>query len=43
MSSGGMGDILSGVIASMLTQGFCPECVNMIGTNIHSYAADYAS
>ena len=43
MASGGMGDILSGTIAAMVAQAPTQEEAAILGTHIHSYAADLAS
>lgn len=43
MASGGMGDVLTGVIASALSQTRFPSKAATFGTFIHSFAADNAS
>lgn len=43
MASGGMGDILSGVIGGLLAQGFSAENAAKIGVLIHALAGDYAA
>lgn len=43
MASGGMGDVLSGVVAAFVAQGAQLEQAAILGTYIHSYAADIAS
>ncbi|MGR5094286.1 NAD(P)H-hydrate dehydratase [Vibrio maritimus] len=40
MATGGMGDVLAGVIASMLAQGYPTFKAAVIGTLVHSLAAD---
>jgi len=40
MATGGMGDVLSGVLGGMLAQGFSIQDSARLGTCIHSYAAD---
>jgi ADP-dependent NAD(P)H-hydrate dehydratase / NAD(P)H-hydrate epimerase len=40
MASGGMGDVLTGIIAGMVTQGFSPETASHAGTYLHGAAAD---
>ncbi|NRB10293.1 MAG: NAD(P)H-hydrate dehydratase [Rickettsiaceae bacterium] len=43
MASGGMGDLLTGVISALVAQGVDLKKATIIGTYIHSYAADLAS
>ena len=43
MASGGMGDLLSGVIAGLVAQGYGIEESAVMGTYIHAYAADLAA
>lgn len=43
MASGGMGDVLSGVVAAFVAQGIPLEQAAILGTYIHSYAADIAA
>ena len=43
MSSGGMGDVLSGVIGGLLAQGFDTRTAAILGVYVHSFAADLAS
>lgn len=43
MASGGMGDVLTGVIASFITQGYTPEAAAHMGVYIHGAAADTLS
>lgn len=40
MASGGMGDVLTGVIAGLLAQGLSPEQAASAGVYIHAHAAD---
>ena len=41
MATGGMGDVLAGVISSLLAQGYQPIDAAILGTIIHSMAADH--
>ena len=43
MASGGMGDVLTGVIAALLAQGLEPEAAARRGVLLHSHAADLAA
>jgi NAD(P)H-hydrate epimerase len=43
MASAGMGDVLSGVIAGCLAQGLEAIAAAVVGTCLHSYAADLAA
>ena len=40
MASGGMGDVLTGIIAGLIVQGFTPESAAHIGVYLHGAAAD---
>ncbi|MBW1990401.1 MAG: NAD(P)H-hydrate dehydratase, partial [Deltaproteobacteria bacterium] len=40
MASGGMGDVLTGVIAGFLAQGYSPETAARLGVFLHSLAGD---
>ena len=40
MASGGMGDVLTGVIAGLIVQGFSPESAAHTGVYLHGAAAD---
>ena len=40
MASGGMGDVLTGIIAGLLTQGLSPEHASRSGVYLHGAAAD---
>jgi NAD(P)H-hydrate epimerase len=41
MASGGMGDVLTGVIAGLLAQGLSPESATHAGVYLHGAAADH--
>ena len=41
MAAGGMGDVLTGIIAGLIVQGFAPESAAHIGVYIHGATADY--
>ncbi len=41
MASGGMGDVLTGMIAGFIAQGFSPEEAAMAGVFIHGLCADF--
>lgn len=43
MASGGMGDVLSGIIAGLLAQGLDPLQASILGVSIHGLAADRAA
>jgi NAD(P)H-hydrate epimerase len=43
MATGGMGDILSGVLGALLAQGLSPALAARLGVCLHSYAADKAA
>lgn len=43
MASGGMGDVLSGVVGGLLAQGLTPAEATAIGVRVHGEAADRAS
>ncbi len=40
MASGGMGDVLTGIISGFLAQGFSPEAASLAGVYIHGLSAD---
>ena len=42
MASGGMGDLLSGIIGGLVAQGLPPEEATILGVYLHAYAADLA-
>jgi hydroxyethylthiazole kinase-like uncharacterized protein yjeF len=41
MASGGMGDVLTGIIAGLVAQGYSPEAATHAGVYLHGAAADY--
>jgi NAD(P)H-hydrate epimerase len=43
MASGGMGDVLTGVIGGLLAQGYPPEEACCLGVFLHGYAGDVAA
>ncbi|MCC6706458.1 MAG: NAD(P)H-hydrate dehydratase [Gammaproteobacteria bacterium] len=43
MASGGMGDVLTGVIAGLLAQGMTPHAAAAAGACVHAFAADLAA
>lgn len=43
MASGGMGDVLTGMIAGLLTQGYSPQAATHLGVWLHGAAADCLS
>lgn len=43
MATAGMGDVLAGVVGGLLAQKLMPEAAALIGTCLHSLAADQAS
>jgi len=42
MSTAGSGDVLTGIILSLLVQGYSPEAAAILGVYIHGYAGDMA-
>jgi len=40
MASGGMGDVLTGLIGGLLAQGYAPEAAAQVGVYLHGAAAD---
>jgi len=40
MATGGMGDVLSGIIGGILSQGIAPQVASRVGVYIHGLAAD---
>ena len=40
MASGGMGDVLSGIVGALMTQGLAAEAALTLGVFVHGYAAD---
>ena len=43
MAKGGTGDILTGVITSLLAQGYKPADASILGVYIHGWAGDFAA
>ena len=43
MATGGMGDVLSGIIAAMLAQGLDADDAACVGVSLHAAAADQAA
>lgn len=43
MATGGSGDVLTGVITSLLSQGYKPETAAVVGVHIHGLAGDMAA
>jgi len=43
MASGGMGDVLTGVISALLAQGLAPRDAAALGVCIHAQAGDRAA
>lgn len=43
MASGGMGDVLTGIIGGFLAQGYTPEHVCRLGVFLHGYVGDRAA
>ena len=43
MASGGMGDLLTGIVAGLMAQGFEPEQATELGVCLHARAGDLAS
>lgn len=43
MASGGMGDVLTGMVSGFLAQGFSPEAAGLAGVYIHGLCADVLS
>ena len=43
MASGGMGDVLSGILGSLMAQGFSPLEAAALGSCLHGAAADIAA
>jgi NAD(P)H-hydrate epimerase len=42
MATGGSGDVLTGIILSLLAQGYSPENAAVTGVYIHGLAGDFA-
>ena len=43
MATGGAGDVLTGIIAALLAQGFCPFEAAQLGAHVHGVAGDLAA
>jgi NAD(P)H-hydrate epimerase len=43
MASGGMGDVLTGIISGFLSQGYPPEDACCLGVFLHGYVGDMAA
>jgi len=43
MATGGMGDVLTGIIAGLIAQGFPAAEAARLGTCVHAVAGDYAA
>jgi ADP-dependent NAD(P)H-hydrate dehydratase / NAD(P)H-hydrate epimerase len=43
MASGGMGDVLAGMLAALLGQGLCPEDAMKLGVYLHGFTGDRAA
>jgi NAD(P)H-hydrate epimerase len=43
MASGGMGDVLTGILGGLLAQGYAPEEACQLGVFLHGYAGDLAA
>jgi NAD(P)H-hydrate repair Nnr-like enzyme with NAD(P)H-hydrate dehydratase domain len=43
MATGGSGDVLTGIILSLLSQGYTPENAALLGVYIHGLAGDIAA
>jgi ADP-dependent NAD(P)H-hydrate dehydratase / NAD(P)H-hydrate epimerase len=43
MATGGSGDVLTGIITSLLAQGYTPKEAMLMGVYIHGLAGDYAA
>ncbi len=43
MATGGSGDVLTGIILSLLAQGYTPENASVTGVYLHGLAGDIAA
>lgn len=43
MAKGGSGDVLTGVVTSLLAQGYSPKDAAMLGVYVHGWAGDFAA
>jgi NAD(P)H-hydrate epimerase len=43
MATGGSGDVLTGVLTSLLTQGYSPKETMLLGVYLHGLAGDHAA
>ena len=43
MATAGSGDVLTGIIAGLLAQGYSPQTTSLLGTYIHGLAGDFAA
>jgi NAD(P)H-hydrate epimerase len=43
MATGGSGDVLTGIITSLLAQAYTPKEATLLGTYIHGLAGDLAA
>ena len=43
MAKGGSGDVLTGIITSLLAQGYAPEAAAILGVYLHGFAGDLAA
>ena len=43
MATGGSGDVLTGVIAGLISQGYSPWDASVLGCHLHGLAGDFAA